>query len=141
MASTATIDQQTLLEVTWAAFQAQIAAGNEFLVLPDNLPSSLVSTITARYSDLINGPVSAVAVPSLKIIRITRFAGSTSSTTSPTASPSAASPASMSETAEPKGKEKPPPRPANAFILYRKFHHARIKSQDPDIPNNDICKL
>ncbi|KIW14261.1 hypothetical protein PV08_07043 [Exophiala spinifera] len=30
------------------------------------------------------------------------------------------------------------PRPPNAFILYRKKHHALLKAVQPDLPNNDI---
>jgi len=30
-------------------------------------------------------------------------------------------------------------RPANAFILYRQHHHPLVKSQHPDIHNNQIC--
>ena len=33
------------------------------------------------------------------------------------------------------------PRPPNAFILYRQHHHHRIKSENPDIKNNEISKL
>ena len=33
------------------------------------------------------------------------------------------------------------PRPANAFILYRKHHHQRIRGADPDVKNNDISKM
>lgn len=33
------------------------------------------------------------------------------------------------------------PRPPNAFILYRKHHHPKIKEAYPDFQNNDICKL
>ena len=32
------------------------------------------------------------------------------------------------------------PRPPNAFILYRKFHHASILRKNPGIHNNRICK-
>jgi len=32
------------------------------------------------------------------------------------------------------------PRPANAFILYRKANHDEAKLQHPGITNNDICK-
>lgn len=38
-----------------------------------------------------------------------------------------------------KGKAKVP-RPPNAFILYRQEHHPRLKTQYPDMRNNDICK-
>jgi hypothetical protein len=137
MSSPASIDHHTLLEATWAAFRAQLAAGNQHLVLPDNLPSSVVTTIATRYSDLIDGPVSTIAVPSLQIIRFTPFAGTPSSA----ASPSVASPASTTMSApEPKGKAKIP-RPPNAFILYRQAYHPIIKQDFPGIANNDICKL
>ena len=137
MATTATVDQQTLLEATWAAFRAQVAAGNQHLVLPDNLPSSVVTTIATRYSDLIDGPVSTIAVPSLQIIHFTPFAGTPSSATSP----SGASPASASmAAAKPKSKAKIP-RPPNAFILYRQAYHPIIKKDFPGIANNDICKF
>lgn len=33
------------------------------------------------------------------------------------------------------------PRPANAFILYRKDHHESVKLAHPGIHNNQICKL
>ena len=33
------------------------------------------------------------------------------------------------------------PRPPNAFILYRQHHHPIIKSENPDMHNNQICKL
>jgi hypothetical protein len=32
------------------------------------------------------------------------------------------------------------PRPANAFILYRKHYHSILKGQDPNMHNNDICE-
>jgi len=32
-----------------------------------------------------------------------------------------------------------PPRPPNAFILYRKDKHPEIKESYPDIHNNEIC--
>lgn len=31
-------------------------------------------------------------------------------------------------------------RPPNAFILYRQHHHPIVKSQNPDLHNNQICK-
>ena len=31
-------------------------------------------------------------------------------------------------------------RPPNAFILYRQHHHPLIKSSDPGLHNNQICK-
>jgi hypothetical protein len=31
-------------------------------------------------------------------------------------------------------------RPANAFILYRKDHHQRVKDENPGIHNKQICK-
>jgi hypothetical protein len=33
------------------------------------------------------------------------------------------------------------PRPPNAFILYRKYHHTSIVSKNPGIHNNAVCKL
>jgi hypothetical protein len=33
------------------------------------------------------------------------------------------------------------PRPANAFILFRQHHHARVKAKYFPISNNDICEL
>jgi membrane-anchored protein YejM (alkaline phosphatase superfamily) len=33
------------------------------------------------------------------------------------------------------------PRPPNAFILYRKFHHPSIVAQHPGIHNNAVCKF
>lgn len=33
------------------------------------------------------------------------------------------------------------PRPPNAFILYRQDQHPKIKSEQPDIHNNQICKF
>lgn len=30
-------------------------------------------------------------------------------------------------------------RPPNAFILYRQHHHPIVKSQNPDLHNNQIC--
>jgi hypothetical protein len=135
MASTAAIDQNTLLEATWAAFHAQVVTGNQQLVLPDNLPRSIVSTIGRRYGALNNSPVSSIPVPYLHIIRLMPFAG----TTSPTMSPSITSLSSDSGPPEPKGKAKVP-RPPNAFILYRQHHHPIIKKDFPGIVNNDICK-
>ena len=32
------------------------------------------------------------------------------------------------------------PRPANAFILYRQYHHPMIKRAHPELHNNDICE-
>jgi len=32
------------------------------------------------------------------------------------------------------------PRPANAFILYRKDHQDLMKAANPGIHNNDVCK-
>ena len=32
-------------------------------------------------------------------------------------------------------------RPANAFILYRQHHHPLVKSQNPDLHNNQICQF
>ena len=32
-------------------------------------------------------------------------------------------------------------RPPNAFILYRQHHHPLLKSQHPDLHNNQICKF
>lgn len=31
------------------------------------------------------------------------------------------------------------PRPPNAFILYRQYHHPKIRNANPDIHNNEIC--
>lgn len=33
------------------------------------------------------------------------------------------------------------PRPPNAFILYRKYHHASVVAKNPGIHNNVVCKL
>ena len=33
------------------------------------------------------------------------------------------------------------PRPPNMFILYRQHHHPLIKSQEPWLHNNQICKF
>lgn len=32
------------------------------------------------------------------------------------------------------------PRPPNAFIIYRKAHHAATVAENPGLHNNDICK-
>lgn len=32
-------------------------------------------------------------------------------------------------------------RPPNAYILYRKDHHEDVKTANPGISNNEICKL
>jgi len=34
----------------------------------------------------------------------------------------------------------PVPRPPNAFILYRQYHHPSVKAMRPDLHNNQICK-
>ncbi len=34
-----------------------------------------------------------------------------------------------------------PPRPPNAFILYRQHHHFSVKTAYPDFHNNQICML
>lgn len=48
---------------------------------------------------------------------------------------------------DPKKKHVPPPavevkipRPPNAYILYRKDKHNEVKSENPDLHNNEICK-
>jgi hypothetical protein len=33
------------------------------------------------------------------------------------------------------------PRPPNAFIIFRKAHHADVVAQNPGVHNNDICKF
>ena len=33
------------------------------------------------------------------------------------------------------------PRPPNAFILYRQHHHHRLRSETPELKNNDISKI
>ncbi len=32
------------------------------------------------------------------------------------------------------------PRPPNAFIIFRKYHHARIVRENPGVHNNVICE-
>jgi len=137
MASMATVDQDTLLTATWASFYAQVAAGNTQLVLPDNLPSTIIATIQTRYSNLISGPVSAMADPDLQIIRFAPYSGITSATQSPMIGSPEQAPSP--KRASPKSKAKIP-RPANAFILYRQYHHPLVKAQFPGIVNNDISK-
>ena len=39
------------------------------------------------------------------------------------------------------GKNQKVARPPNAFILFRKHYHPRYKAADPDMHNNEICKL
>lgn len=41
---------------------------------------------------------------------------------------------------EPQCKTKVP-RPPNAYILYRKDHHAKVKKLDSQLTNNQICEL
>lgn len=33
------------------------------------------------------------------------------------------------------------PRPSNAFILYRQYHHPVVKSTHPECHNNEICEF
>jgi hypothetical protein len=47
---------------------------------------------------------------------------------------------------DPKRKHVPPPqtkipRPPNAYILYRKDKHNEVKAENPNLHNNEICKL
>ena len=41
----------------------------------------------------------------------------------------------------PPAKIQKPPRPPNAYILYRKDRHTLVKAANPGISNNQICKL
>jgi hypothetical protein len=49
-------------------------------------------------------------------------------------------PAANTTSSPPAVKEKIP-RPPNAFILYRKFHHPSVVAQNPGIHNNVVCKF
>ena len=40
-----------------------------------------------------------------------------------------------------KTKKSKIPRPPNAFILYRNWHHPLIKAANPEMHNNQICKF
>ena len=47
---------------------------------------------------------------------------------------------------DPKKKHAPPPlikipRPPNAYILYRKDKHNEVKAENPNLHNNEICKV
>jgi hypothetical protein len=136
MDASATFAQDAVLTATLASFDAQVAAGNEIIVLPNTLSGDIVSAIQQRYSQIINGPVTVAADLRLKIIR---FMPTASRASSQTFSETTASPESTP--VFPTTTKVKIPRPANAFILYRTHHHPIIKARYPDIANNQICKL
>jgi hypothetical protein len=129
MASAATFVEDPVLMATWASFNAQVAAGNHQIVLPDTLPSSIITEIQNRYSELISGPITVAADPTLSIIRFMPYMAMMST------------PDLDEDSSRAMKIKSKVPRPANAFILYRQHHHPVIKAKYPGIHNNQICKL
>jgi hypothetical protein len=109
------IDYQTVIQTFWASIVAQVKAGLETYVLPDNVPPPMVETIR----DLLSKNFSKdVIVEHLKDRQVYSLKG-----------------------ARKIEKGDKIPRPANAFILYRKAHHDTVKAENPGISNNDICEF
>jgi len=48
--------------------------------------------------------------------------------------------ASSSRASSPQSDGEKIPRPANAWIMYRKHHHASFVAANPGVHNNQICK-
>jgi HMG (high mobility group) box len=109
------LDYETMVQSFWASVEAQLKAGYEQLVLPSNIPSPMVETIRELLSKHLGKDVTVELSERHKVV-----------------------------TMKPVGKTEKThkiPRPANAFILYRKAHHESVKAENPGISNNDICKL
>ena len=104
-------------------------------------------------STLIQGPAVVFYDQSIDVIRMVRplELSVLESSISDTATPAMSSASSADngtlehehEAPQPKGvqKEERIPRPPNAFILYRQHHHPLVKQANPEMHNNEICKL
>jgi hypothetical protein len=109
------LDYETMVQSFWASVNAQLKAGYYQFVLPSNIPPPMVETIRGLLSKHLG-----------KLVTVEFNEGHNVVTMKPV------------DKTEKKDKI---PRPANAFILYRKAHHEFVKAENPGISNNDICKL
>jgi hypothetical protein len=110
-----TLDYQTVIQTFWASILAQVQAGLETYVLPDNVPPPMVETIRDLLSKKLAKDIIVEHLENRKVF-------------------------SLKSSSKMEKKEKIP-RPANAFILYRKANHDAVKAESPGIGNNDICEF
>lgn len=103
-----------LLETFWSFADAQVKAGNSTIVIPDNIPEPLLGEISNRLSIKLGKDIVVERNQSTKVVSF--------------------------QAVEQQPKKEKIPRPANAFILYRKANHDEVKAQHPGTANNDICK-
>jgi hypothetical protein len=111
----AQLNYETMVTAYFSALNAQLQAGNETFALPDNIPPSMINTLTQLFSNQVNKDVN-VEHDKQKQVFVLKPLGNIE-------------------------KKDKVPRPANAFILYRKHQHDGVKKKYPGIANNDICEF
>ncbi|KAI9045813.1 HMG-box domain-containing protein [Aspergillus affinis] len=141
-----------LTELLWQDALGNLQSTNNEVLLPVNITDLIgqcnVDKIKARLGALIGAPVVAFVDESIKALRIMRI---------PAFSGTAISVACHDRTLKSEHEKIAPvtnvpgktgihakpakvPRPLNAFILYRQYHHPKVKEAYPAFSNNEICK-
>jgi hypothetical protein len=103
---------------SWPHIHAQIKIGANTIAVADNLPEATLAEIRNRLEQHFERRVNMKHVSDSNLYSF---------------EPVVESGEQM--------EAKKVPRPANAFILYRTWHHNAIVAANPGINNNDICKL
>ncbi|KAA8652624.1 hypothetical protein EYZ11_012663 [Aspergillus tanneri] len=142
-----------LTELLWQDALRHLESTNNEVLLPINITDLIgqrnVDKIKSRLGALIGAPVVAFVDESINALRVMRtpaFSGTNVSVASHDImlnleGETTGFPAKMQGKSSLPTKSAKVPRPPNAFILYRQYHHSRVKEAYPAFSNNEISVI
>lgn len=157
--------RQQSIEEAWQIALAQLSFGSNEIILPANIQDAIgqdgLQIVVHRFGAYLHMEAGAYFDVNINALRIrpnlmprtnltalptadtatTATATPTCGTPSTTQIVDAPSPGLSNRKKTPRKGKSEVPRPPNAFILYRQHHHPVQKANNPDLHNNDICKL
>jgi hypothetical protein len=105
------------VDSAWSTVLAQHSADSSNLALSDKLPAVIIKAVVERLSAATEEVVVAVHDPKKGLVLFKMEVNEVTTT------------------------DEKPPRPANAFILFRQAMHPLVKADNPGIMTIEICKF